>query len=81
MLVDSTSPDTQPLSSADRSSRERAVRGHELAALIEQLSGIREGLHEAAESWRPWVAGRDADRDASARNLLQYLALRGARSA
>ena len=30
-----------------------------------------------AEGWRPWVEGRDADRDASARNLLQYLALRG----
>src|ERR1700729_146216 len=52
-------------------------RGHELAALIERLSAIREGLREAAEGWRPWVEGRDADRDASARNLLQYLALRG----
>src|ERR1700729_540750 len=51
-------------------------RGHELAALIERLSAIREGLLEAAEGWRPWVEGRDADRDASARNLLQYLALR-----
>jgi pyruvate kinase len=30
-----------------------------------------------AEGWRPWIEGRDADRDASARNLLQYLALRG----
>src|ERR1700733_13093031 len=52
-------------------------RGHELAALIERLSAIREGLREAAEGWRPWIEGRDADRDASARNLLQYLALRG----
>lgn len=54
----------------------RAERDHELAALIEQLSAIREGLREAAAGWRPWVEGRDADRDASARNLLQYLALR-----
>ena len=30
-----------------------------------------------AEGWRPWISGREADRDASARNLLQYLALRG----
>ena len=77
MLVDDTLSDTRPLESVDRSSRERAVRGHELAALIERLSAIREALREAAESWRPWVEGRDADRDASARNLLQYLALRG----
>ena len=45
--------------------------------MIERLSAIREGLREAADGWRPWVDGRDADRDASARNLLQYLALRG----
>jgi pyruvate kinase len=58
-------------------SRGRAVRDHELAALIERLSAVREQLLEVAEGWRPWIAGRDADRDASARNLLQYLALRG----
>lgn len=45
--------------------------------MIEQLSAIREELLDAAEGWRPWIEGRDADRDASARNLLQYLALRG----
>ena len=55
----------------------RARRDHELAALIERLSAIREELVEVAEGWRPWIEGRDADRDASARNLLQYLALRG----
>jgi pyruvate kinase len=58
-------------------SRGRAVRDHELAALIERLSAIREQLLEVAEGWRPWIKGRDADRDASARKLLQYLALRG----
>ncbi len=47
------------------------------AVLLERLSAIREELSEAAASWRPWVKGRAADRDASARNLLQYLALRG----
>jgi pyruvate kinase len=57
--------------------REAAVRDHELAALIERLSAIHEELLEVAEGWRPWIEGRDADRDASARNLLQYLALRG----
>jgi pyruvate kinase len=55
----------------------RAIREHGVAALIEQLSAIREELLEVAEGWRPWIDGRDADRDASARNLLQYLALRG----
>ena len=55
----------------------RAVRDHELAALTERLSAIREELLAVAEGWRPWIEGRDADRDASARNLLQYLALRG----
>jgi hypothetical protein len=57
--------------------RGRVARDHEQAALIEQLSAIREQLLEVAEGWRPWIGGRDADRDASARNLLQYLALRG----
>src|SRR5450631_1389303 len=77
MAVDGTSAGDRPLDSADRSSRGRELRGHELAALIERLSAIRVGLREAAGGWRPWVEGRDADRDASARNLLQYLALRG----
>jgi pyruvate kinase len=53
-----------------------SVRDHEQAALIERLSGVREQLLEVADEWRPWIEGRDADRDASARNLLQYLALR-----
>jgi pyruvate kinase len=57
--------------------RGRAIRDHEQAALIESLAAIREQLLEVAEGWRPWIEGRDADRDASARNLLQYLALRG----
>jgi pyruvate kinase len=57
--------------------RGAAIRDHELAALIERLSALREQLQEVAEGWRPWIEGRDADRDASARNLLQYLALRG----
>lgn len=46
------------------------------AALFEQLSGIRQELLEVAAGWKPWVARGEADRDASARNLLQYLALR-----
>jgi pyruvate kinase len=64
---------------ADDSSgrRRRASRDHEQAALIERLSAIRDELLEVAESWSPWIEVRDADRDASARNLLQYLALRG----
>ena len=70
-------PGTDALDSAERSSPGGALRGHDLAALIEQLSAIREGLREAADGWRPWVEGGNADRDASARNLLQYLALRG----
>ena len=41
------------------------------------MSAIRKELLEVAEGWRPWISGREADRDASARNLLQYLALRG----
>jgi pyruvate kinase len=57
--------------------RERAVHAHEQSASFEQLSAIREQLLEAAEGWRPWIEGDHADRDASARNLLQYLALRG----
>jgi pyruvate kinase len=69
-------PAGRPVDDKDRWSRERAARGHEQAALIEQLSAIREELLDAAEGWRPWIEGRDADRDASARNLLQYLALR-----
>ena len=56
--------------------RARAAHDHELAALIGRLSAVREQLLGASEGWRPWIEGRDADRDASARNLLQYLALR-----
>ena len=77
MASDSTPPGARAVDRVDRLSRERAARGHGQAALIEQLSAIREQLLEAAEGWRPWIEGRDADRDASARNLLQYLALRG----
>ncbi len=44
--------------------------------MIARLSAVRDELLEVAEGWRPWIAGREADRDASARNLLQYLALR-----
>jgi len=47
------------------------------AEVMELVTSIREELLEVAEGWRPWVQGREADRDASARNLLQYLALRG----
>ena len=61
----------------DAARRGRAVRDHELAALNERLSAIREALLVVAEGWRRWIEGRDADRDASARNLLQYLSLRG----
>src|SRR5664279_986359 len=80
MTADGPSPDgdaRQVRREARGGSRGRAVRDHELAALIERLSAIREQLLEVAEGWRPWIEGRDADRDASARNLLQYLALRG----
>ena len=44
--------------------------------LIERLVAVRSELLKAAEDWRPWIDGREADRDASARNLLQYLELR-----
>ncbi|HTU86338.1 MAG TPA: pyruvate kinase [Solirubrobacteraceae bacterium] len=46
------------------------------ADLIESLEDTRERLLEAAEGWRPWSDAGTSDRDASARNLLQYLALR-----
>jgi hypothetical protein len=64
------------VSDRDRADRRDGARPREQAALIQQLSAIREELLEVAEGWRPWVEGRAADRDASARNLLQYLALR-----
>ncbi len=57
--------------------RGRSVSAGDQAELIEHLSAIREELLQVARGWRPWVEGRDADRDGSARNLLQYLALRG----
>ncbi len=44
--------------------------------MLERLAPLREQLVQVADGWRPWVEGRDADRDASARNLLQYVALR-----
>ena len=61
---------------------EQAGRDHERAALMEQLAAIREEL--LASQLTAGVHGsqeRDADRDASARNLLQYLALRRPRPA
>lgn len=54
----------------------RAAHAQEPVELVARLSAIREELLEEAESWRPWTEARDTDRDASARNLLQYLALR-----
>ena len=61
----------------DRVDGERTAVAGEQAELIAQMSAIRKELLEVAEGWRPWILGREADRDASARNLLQYLALRG----
>ncbi|MGA9860327.1 MAG: pyruvate kinase [Solirubrobacteraceae bacterium] len=46
-------------------------------ALSDQLSALGDELREAAGEWRPWDDAREDDRDASARNLMQYLALRG----
>jgi pyruvate kinase len=63
--------------SEDDDRHERAIRRHEEASLIERLAALREQLLVAAEGWRPWIQHGNADRDASARNLLQYLALRG----
>ena len=48
----------------------------EQTALAEQLSAIRAEMLEAAGHWQPWITEREANRDASARNLLQYLSLR-----
>ncbi len=45
--------------------------------MTESLAAIRQQLLEQAEGWHPWIAESDSDQDASARNLLQYLALRG----
>jgi pyruvate kinase len=61
----------------DHRRHEQAIRDNEKAALIARLSALRERLLEEADGWRPWSEDGDADRDASARNLLQYLALRG----
>jgi pyruvate kinase len=55
---------------------EQQTASIEETALIEQLSGLRSEMLEVSERWRPWVAQREADRDRSARNLLQYLTLR-----
>lgn len=46
------------------------------AGLVDQLSEIRSELLEVAERWTPWTSECQSDTDASARNLLQYLALR-----
>ena len=54
----------------------QSLANDEPGVLIDQLSAIRRELLDAGASWEPWIAGRNADRDASARNLLQYLALR-----
>ena len=56
---------------------ERGEQAVERAALMERLAAIREELLAVAAGWHPWIEARDAARDASARNLLQYLALRG----
>jgi hypothetical protein len=53
----------------------RAATSSSRQPLLERLSAIREELLVEAEGWRPWPEGRDSDRDASARNLFQYLAL------
>lgn len=45
-------------------------------ALSDTLEAIREELLKETRTWRPWGDGADSTRDASARNLLQYLALR-----
>jgi pyruvate kinase len=45
-------------------------------ALIDALEAVREELLEQARGWQPWAQDGVSDRDASARNLLQYLALR-----
>ena len=46
------------------------------AAVVDELTEIRSELLEVAEHWKPWASDRQSDPDASARNLLQYLALR-----
>jgi pyruvate kinase len=61
---------------AGRADGGSAAAAGEQAELIARLSAVREELLEVADGWRPWISGREADRDASARNLLQYLALR-----
>ena len=55
---------------------EDPVAGPDPAALAQRLTAIRHELLEASAGWQPWAEGRDPYRDASARNLLQYLALR-----
>ena len=83
MAADGTNPSGGALRSggqargADHTRHERAAGENEPAELIERLTALRQRLLEEAEGWHPWVEGGDADRDASARNLLQYLALRG----
>ncbi len=60
----------------DQARRARGNRDRDERYLTESLSAIRRELTEQAEGWRPWTAGGGSARDASARNLLQYLALR-----
>jgi pyruvate kinase len=76
VAADSKVPGARSPASTELGGRQRSVRA-EQSALFERLLAIREQLLEAAEGWRAWIEGDDADRDASARNLLQYLALRG----
>jgi pyruvate kinase len=66
-----------PTQGPRRHDERRPVRDLEPRGLIDTLAEIRLRLLEAADGWRPWIEGGDSDRDASARNLLQYLALRG----
>jgi pyruvate kinase len=72
---------TRSLKDGSRDAEQPSADQHEAyaeaqAALIEPLRAIREELLTEAEGWRPWTEKRASDRDASARNLLQYLALR-----
>lgn len=69
-------PDIAEPTRVDRDSRERPS-AVELQELVAQLAGIRDELLQTTDEWDPWVSGREANRDASARNLLQYLTLRG----
>src|ERR1039458_9302897 len=79
MAADGTNPTGGALRSggpargADHARHERAAGEDAPAELIERLAALRQRLGEEAEGWHPWVEGGDADRAASARNLVQYL--------